>query len=93
MISMKKFAMVAVVGAMALGASGCALGDGFWRQSSDQQFACYWMSVDGSRWEKQSAATTKERCFQLDSCSGGEGESGGGCYKWAASPLAPGMSW
>lgn len=35
----------------------------------------------------------KKDCFLADSCNGGVGMSGGGCYKWAKSADAPPESW
>jgi hypothetical protein len=55
--------------------------------------ACYWMTQDGARWVLMSEVQTKKQCFELDSCSGGQGMSGGGCYKWAPSTDAPGRPW
>lgn len=36
---------------------------------------------------------SKRECRNMDSCYGGEGKSGGGCYKWATSPDAQGDAW
>ena len=55
--------------------------------------ACYWMTEDGSRWVLMSEVETKKQCFELDSCSGGKGMSGGGCYKWAPSTDAKARPW
>ncbi|NEQ37391.1 MAG: hypothetical protein F6K40_14410 [Okeania sp. SIO3I5] len=35
----------------------------------------------------------KEQCYALDSCDGGLGESGGGCYKWAITADSPRIPW
>ena len=32
-------------------------------------------------------------CEALDSCSGGGGKSGGGCYKWAGTSVSVGQPW
>ena len=55
--------------------------------------ACYWMTQDGSQWIEMSGVSSKTQCFALDSCSGGQGLSGGGCYKWAPGAAAPGEPW
>ena len=55
--------------------------------------ACYWMTEDGSRWVDRSDVATKAACFELDSCSGGQGMSGGGCYKWSTGADKPGVKW
>jgi hypothetical protein len=55
--------------------------------------SCYWMTPDGSRWELQPDVQTKRQCFELDSCSGGQGASGGGCYKWAPMANAKAEPW
>lgn len=36
---------------------------------------------------------SKRECRTFDSCYGGKGKSGGGCYKWATSPDASGEGW
>ena len=63
------------------------------------QKACYWMENYSGNFEWVLAediykkVLTKEECFQLDSCDGGKGLSGGGCYKWASSAIADRESW
>lgn len=49
----------------------------------------YWISAN----EAFGGTFDKEYCYKVDSCSGGLGMSGGGCYKWAKSTDAPGESW
>ena len=55
------------------------------------EYTCYWMENISGKFEWVIAdiiyeeKVSKEYCFNLDSCSGGRGESGGGCYKWAKS--------
>ena len=46
---------------------------------------CYWMENHSGAycWVPSPYSADPERCFQLDSCDGGLGHSGGGCYKWA----------
>lgn len=57
--------------------------------------SCYWMSNNaGNPWvPAPQGKVSKEQCFDLDSCNGGKGTSGGGCYKWAANAGAKGTSW
>lgn len=60
---------------------------------------CYWMeNYSGDyNWipaaEVYGAELSKEQCYQLDSCDGGMGMSGGGCYKWASSEDAEREPW
>jgi hypothetical protein len=54
---------------------------------------CYWLSNEGAGWVARPDVPEKELCFEMDSCSGGVGMSGGGCYKWATGPDAPAVSW
>lgn len=60
---------------------------------------CYWMeNMTGEYlWipaaEVYGEELTKEQCYELDSCDGGLGYSGGGCYKWASSPDAEREPW
>lgn len=76
--------------AFALSVSGCAmLGIGQPREAN----ACYWLSNVTNEWQDWPQAATRQDCFALDSCNGGRGESGGGCYKWAASADAPQNRW
>ncbi|PHV10843.1 hypothetical protein CSQ89_14130 [Chitinimonas sp. BJB300] len=69
------------------------------KRLSEQTAQCYWMENRTGKftWVKASSvyrsAITKKQCFGLDSCDGGEGRSGGGCYKWADSADAPRQSW
>ena len=46
---------------------------------------CYWMENTSGNycWVPATWADSIGDCFSLDSCDGGMGESGGGCYKWA----------
>ncbi|MFO0612628.1 MAG: hypothetical protein U0414_08580 [Polyangiaceae bacterium] len=46
---------------------------------------CYWMeNVTGRyEWVPATWVSSFDKCFAMDSCDGGRGESGGGCYKWA----------
>jgi len=61
--------------------------------TSGGEISCYWLEPDGERWEWR-PHFTRQMCYENDSCSGGLGQSGGGCYKWAAGPDAPAQaSW
>ncbi len=53
---------------------------------------CYWQSNVTGEWEFQEGLTF-EQCYEQDSCSGGLGQSGGGCYKWAEGPDADPSPW
>jgi len=35
----------------------------------------------------------KSSCYAKDSCHGGLGQSGGGCYKWSVRPNDKAISW
>lgn len=60
---------------------------------------CYWMENYSGRFEWVPAnpvyqkTLNKLECYSLDSCDGGGGQSGGGCYKWAISPQAERIPW
>lgn len=54
---------------------------------------CYWLSNTGEGWVPRPEFPGPDFCYELDSCSGGIGMSGGGCYKWATGPDKPGMPW
>lgn len=60
---------------------------------------CFWMENYSGKYSWVQASSiyqkdlTQTECFRLDSCSGGMGESGGGCYKWATSPDANSLPW
>jgi hypothetical protein len=57
-------------------------------------FACYWLSNDANpTWRPIPHLATQQQCFAQDSCDGGLGHSGGGCYKWAEGPDAPRQPW
>ena len=51
---------------------------------------CYWMENYSGQYQWVPANTvygrepSREECFELDSCNGGKGRSGGGCYRWSA---------
>lgn len=54
---------------------------------------CYWLSNFTNQWEARQDVDTRQLCYQLDSCNGGEGASGGGCYKWTVGPNDPQNRW
>jgi hypothetical protein len=54
---------------------------------------CYWLSNEGAGWVARPDLAEAELCFEMDSCSGGVGISGGGCYKWAKGADAPAAPW
>lgn len=54
---------------------------------------CYWLSNQGEGWVSRPDLSEPELCFEMDSCSGGVGLSGGGCYKWAIDADAPAAPW
>ncbi len=78
------------VGAALAGAlSACTTSD----ESPTAAAQCYWLSNEGAGWVARPDLTDAELCFEMDSCSGGVGLSGGGCYEWAAEPDAPASPW
>jgi len=52
---------------------------------------CYRQERNGA-WKPWPKVTTKQGCFEQDSCSGGPAKSGG-CYKWSPAPQAKGEPW
>ena len=60
---------------------------------------CYWMENYSNKFEWVPAnavyqrVLTKLECFDFDSCDGGKGRSGGGCYKWAISAKSERLPW
>lgn len=84
--SMLAFFSVALAAALGMSAASCA-------SVERETYACYWMTMDGSRWEPMPEFDTRAQCAAMDSCSGGGGLSGGGCYKWATGPNAQGQAW
>jgi len=57
--------------------------------------SCFWMkNTPPYPWvPSPQGAISKQTCFGLDSCDGGLGQSGGGCYKWSAGPDSPRERW
>lgn len=70
-----------------------------WATSADAQrepwFSCYWMkNTAGNPWVPAPQGNiSKQECYDLDSCNGGKGQSGGGCYKWALDANAQRQPW
>ena len=81
------FGAIAIAGAL----SACATRDEPAAPAAVAQ--CYWLSNEGAGWLERPDLPDAELCFEMDSCSGGGGLSGGGCYKWAMSAEAPGLRW
>jgi hypothetical protein len=54
---------------------------------------CYWLSDMGEGWVARPDLPDPDYCYELDSCAGGAGMSGGGCYKWAEGADAPALPW
>ena len=60
---------------------------------------CYWMGFHDTGtwsawcWEPANWAPDFTACYEMDSCDGGLGYSGGGCYKWATSSEATRFPW
>ncbi len=44
---------------------------------------CFWMESKPPYAWKSRPGVSRQQCQELDSCNGGGGRSGGGCYKWA----------
>jgi hypothetical protein len=71
-----------------------------WGSSPDAPIeSCFWMENTSGQFKWVPASTvyhkqlSKQECFEADSCDGGKGLSGGGCYKWATWPDAPRIEW
>jgi hypothetical protein len=54
---------------------------------------CYLLITQRESWVAQPQLANPETCFEWDSCSGGVGLSGGGCYKWATGADASATPW
>ena len=62
--------------------SACVAGSGCTTTASTPGASCFWMQNYGSfAWVP--AYSDYSGCQALDSCDGGGGQSGGGCYKWS----------
>lgn len=79
---------ISILGALAIAGAlaACATSESPQTAAGAQ---CYWLSNEGAGWLVRPDLTTARACFEMDSCSGGAGLSGGGCYKWATSAGAP----
>lgn len=80
-----------VSAALAGALSACATGGEEAAPTANAQ--CYWLSNEGAGWVARPDLADAELCFEMDSCSGGVGLSGGGCYKWARTADAPAAPW
>ena len=55
---------------------------------------CYWMeNTSGNFCWVPRPGVSFQNCYALDSCDGGLGHSGGGCYKWAACSGCTRLPW
>lgn len=70
------------------------------KKTESLKYYCYWMENASGRFEWVPAEVGGmyrgegyEQCFALDSCDGGQGQSAGGCYKWARAANSPGVKW
>lgn len=60
---------------------------------------CYWEKnyVHEHKWlpaqEVIGEKYNKSSCYAADSCNGGLGQSGGGCYKWSVEPNGKAIAW
>ncbi len=54
---------------------------------------CYWMKSSPPYDWQAMPQHDFQSCYQLDSCDGGLGRSGGGCYKWADCPTCTRHPW
>jgi len=78
---------------LALGASACAVTYEEGPSRYQAPMACYWLSNVTNRWQSMPQVQSRQQCYELDSCSGGLGASGGGCYKWSTGPDGPQYRW
>lgn len=89
---MKKLTCLLALGLTALSCNSFA-------QTKNDGFQCYWMENVSGKWEWVSTevvglgSMTKEECYAMDSCDGGQGYSAGGCYKWAKSAQSEREPW
>lgn len=92
MIKPRALWLLLIVGLALAGAlSACATKDEPTAPAAPAQ--CYWLSNEGAGWVSRPDLPVAELCFEMDSCSGGVGLSGGGCYKWAIGPDAQATPW
>jgi hypothetical protein len=52
---------------------------------------CYFKAPTSTEW--QFVGLSARGCYTRDSCSGGGGQPGTGCYKWSNGPAAPAQPW
>lgn len=64
-----------------------------WTVAPAETYACYWLSNEGEGWVERPDLATERQCFEMDSCDGGLGYSGGGCYMWSTAADAPRRPW
>ena len=75
------------------------LGESLCTGLKQTQYQCFWMENYSGKYTWVLAPRFlyadqgKARCQALDSCNGGGGRSGGGCYKWSKGSNAPRESW
>jgi hypothetical protein len=75
--------------ALAGGLAACATSD----EPPAAAAQCYWLSNQGEGWVVRPDLSEAGLCFEMDTCSGGVGLSGGGCYKWAVGPRGSATPW
>jgi hypothetical protein len=76
--------------AFAVSVSACAT---LFHHEPEPPLACYWLSNVTNQWQAMPQVQARQQCYELDSCSGGLGMSGGGCYKWSRGPDGPQGHW
>ena len=96
----KSFFAVSIFISMAIGLNGCGT---LTKNNAPKNDACqcFWMENYSGQYKwvpfESIRATegkiTKTECYALDSCDGGLGHSGGGCYKWALGPENNRVPW
>ncbi|MDY7007517.1 MAG: hypothetical protein SWX82_27190 [Cyanobacteriota bacterium] len=92
MKTLTKSVQVFVLSCLMLVISGLAVVD----SSLAADAKCYWMENYSGEYNWVDAPqgnVSKEECYALDSCDGGLGQSGGGCYKWATAAKADRIPW
>jgi len=87
-----RMGLLAGLATLLAGCTGLPVTDGSAGYRSEGARACYWLGNSGEGWI-EFGGVDQAGCFNLDSCSGGEGASGGGCYKWSEGRNAPAIPW
>ena len=59
----------------------------YWKENYSGKYK--WIPSENVIGEKYS----KSSCYAADSCSGGLGQSGGGCYKWSVGADGEAIAW